>query len=49
MCTVLLPPGVNTTAVNKYMYNIKMDLQKVECGSKDRIDLALDGDRWGLL
>jgi len=30
-------------------YNIKIDLQEVECGSTGRIDLALDGDRWGLL
>jgi len=26
--------------------NIKMDLQEVECGSVDWIDLAQDRDRW---
>jgi hypothetical protein len=32
-----------------YIYNIKMALQGLECGSTDRIFLALDRDRWGLL
>jgi len=26
--------------------NIKMDLQEVQCGGLDWIDLAQDGDRW---
>jgi len=29
--------------------NIKMDLQKVECGDRDWIELAQDGDRWRAL
>jgi len=29
--------------------NIKMDLQKVGCGSTDWIDLARDRDRWRVL
>jgi len=29
--------------------NIKMGLQEVGCGSKDRIDLAQDKDRWRAL
>jgi hypothetical protein len=30
----------------KWEDNIKMDLQEVGCGDMDRIDLALDRDRW---
>jgi hypothetical protein len=29
--------------------NIKMDLQKLECGGMDWIDLAEDRDRWRAL
>ena len=30
-------------------YNIKMDLQEVECGGMDWIDLAQDWNRWWAL
>jgi hypothetical protein len=30
----------------KWEDNIKMDLQEVECGGMDRIDLAQNKDRW---
>jgi hypothetical protein len=30
----------------RWQDNIKIDLQKVECGSMDWIDLARDRDRW---
>jgi len=33
----------------KWDNNIKMDLQKVECGCIDLIDLAQDGDSWRAL
>ena len=29
--------------------NIKMDIQEVECGGKDWIELAQDRDRWRVL
>jgi len=29
--------------------NIKLDLQEVECGGMDRIDLAQDKERWRAL
>jgi hypothetical protein len=29
--------------------NIKIDLQEVRCGGKDRIELARDRDRWRTL
>ena len=29
--------------------NIKMELQEVECGGMDWIELAQDGDRWRVL
>jgi hypothetical protein len=30
----------------RWEYNIKMDLQEVECGVTDWIELAQDRDRW---
>jgi hypothetical protein len=30
-------------------YNIKMDLQEVECGGMDWIDLIQNSDRWSAL
>jgi hypothetical protein len=33
----------------KWEDNIKMDLQEVRCGGTDRIDVALDMDRWWAL
>jgi hypothetical protein len=35
MCTVLLPPGVNPIAVNKYINNTKR-MRKVEKKGKDK-------------
>jgi hypothetical protein len=37
------PPGRPT---RRWEDNIKMDLQGVQCGGMDRIDLAKDRDRW---
>jgi len=33
----------------RWEYNIKMDIQEVECGGKDWIELAQDRDRWRVL
>jgi len=33
----------------RWEYNIKMDLQKVECRDMEWIELALDRDRWPAL
>jgi hypothetical protein len=33
----------------RWLDNIKMDLQEVECGGIDWIDLARDRDRWRAL
>ena len=33
----------------RWDYNIKMDLQEVECGGMDWIDVAQDKDRWRVL
>ena len=33
----------------RWEHNIKMDLQEVECGGKDWIQLAHDRDRWRAL
>jgi len=55
MCTVLLPPGVNPIAVNKYiiMYHRKVKNGSVKnCfyvrvgGGVDLIGLAWDVDKW---
>jgi len=36
MCTVLLPPGVNSTAVNKYInINIKLKLDFIKFNSRN--------------
>jgi len=34
---------------HRWEYNIKMDLQEMECGGLDWIDLARDRDRWRAL
>ena len=47
---VLLPPGDNPIAVNKYIIyhiNVKIDLQEMG-GGMDWIDLAQNTDRWPL-
>ena len=52
MCTVLMPPGDNPIAVNKYIkyINIKVDLQEVGGGSGDCMELAQNRDsRWALV
>jgi hypothetical protein len=33
----------------RWEYNIKMDLQELECGGIDGIELAQDTDRWWVL
>ena len=34
---------------HRWTDNIKIDLQEVGCGGMERIDMAQDRDRWGVL
>ena len=45
------PEGKRTSGRSRLRWevNIKMDIQGVECGGMDWIDLAQDRDRWGAL
>ena len=53
MCRVLVgkPEGKRPLGRPRHRRedNIKMDLQEVECGDMDWIDLAQDRDRWWAL
>jgi len=44
MCTVLLPPGGNPTAVNKYI--IKTDLKEKRWTGVAQTHVAQDSDKW---
>ena len=53
VCRVLVGKSEGKRALgrprNRWEDNIKMDLQEVECGGKDWINLAQDRDRWRAL